>query len=99
MPTTDEAAESVTITITPEQADQLEVALALVKALAAPPRLALVGALAARPGPALAVNELAKAVGLAPVQLERDLRQLEATGLIEIVEWQAAAPGREPQPA
>ena len=30
--------------------------------------------------------------------MERDLRQLAAAGLIEIVEWHPATPGREPQP-
>jgi hypothetical protein len=93
------ATEPYTVAITPDQAAHLETALTLCKALAAPGRLAILGALAAPPFPTLTLAELAQRTPVAPASVERDLRQLADTGLIQIVEWEAAQPGREPRPA
>jgi DNA-binding transcriptional ArsR family regulator len=93
------ATEPYTVTIPPDQAAQLETALTLCKALAAPGRLAILGVLAAPPFPTLSMAELAKRCALPAAALERDLRQLAEAGLIKILEWEAAQPGHEPRPA
>lgn len=93
------ATEPYTVAITPDQAAHLETALTLCKALAAPGRLAILGALAAPPFPTLTLAELAQRTPVAPASVERDLRQLAGAGLIQIVEWEAAQPGRDPRPA
>ena len=76
------ATEPYTVTIPPDQAAQLETALTLCKALAAPGRLAILGVLAAPPFPTLSMAELAKRCALPAAALERDLRQLAEAGLI-----------------
>jgi ArsR family transcriptional regulator, arsenate/arsenite/antimonite-responsive transcriptional repressor len=93
------APEAHTVAMTPDQAAHLEAALTLCKALAAPGRLAILGALAAPPFPALTLAELGQRTPLSPASVERDLRQLADAGLIQITEWEAAQPGREPRPA
>jgi hypothetical protein len=93
------ATEPYTVAITPDQAAQLATALTLCKALAAPGRLAILGALAAPPFPTLTLAELAQRTAVPAAALERDLRQLAEAGLIKILEWEAAQPGRDSRPA
>jgi len=93
------ATEPYTVAITPDQAAQVETALSLCKALAAPGRLAILGALAAPPFPTLTLAELAQRTTVPAASLERDLRQLAEAGLIKILDWEAAQPGHEPRPA
>ena len=87
------ATEPHTVTIPPDQVAQLETALTLCKALAAPGRLAILGVLAAPPFPTLSMAELAQRCALPAAALERDLRQLAEARLIKILEWEAAQPG------
>lgn len=94
-----EQTERMKIEVSQEQADQLETLFELAKALASPTRLAIVGALAARLKQSLSIEELAEQTGLAAARMERDLRQLSEAGIIQIEEWEASKPGREPVPA
>jgi hypothetical protein len=93
------ATEPYTVTVTPDQVAQIETALTLCKALAAPGRLAILGALAAPPFPTLTLAELAQRTAVPAASLERDLRQLGEAGLIKILDWEAAPPGHDPRPA
>ena len=49
-------------------------------------------------GYARVAGEPARSVSAARLQLDRDLNQLIAAGLVEVVEWEAETPGHEPQP-
>ncbi len=86
------------IEITTDQARQLGELNQLTRALASPARLAILGTLAGRPGQVVTLEELAAQVGNAAGKLEREVRQLAETGLIEIKEWGSDQPGREPRP-
>ncbi len=87
------------LSVTENQAEQLENVLELLKAIASPARLALLGVLAAHLKEVLAVAELEELSKVPAHQLERDLRQLADVGFIRIEEWLVEKPGREPIPA
>lgn len=93
-----ESGAKISVEVSQEQADQLEILFEVAKALASPIRLAIVGTLATQLKKSLAVAELAEQIGQVPARLERDLRQLNEAGLIQIEEWEASKPGREPVP-
>ncbi len=89
---------TVTVELTLEQVEQLGVAAALAKAVAAPARLAILGALAGRQAVPMLVADLATPGPLPITQIERDLQQLADAGLIRITEWRSTRPGGEPHP-
>jgi DNA-binding transcriptional regulator YhcF (GntR family) len=91
--------EQKTITISPEQIEELANAITYAKAFASPTRLAVVGALAMRLDEEISVAELGQELNIAPALIERDLRQLEEAGLISVTEWTATRLAMEPQPA
>jgi hypothetical protein len=72
---------------------------AIAKALAAPGRLALVGVLATCFPLPVEVSDLQAQFKRLGTTFDRELGQLAEAGLIEIVEWQPAAPGTTPEPA
>ncbi len=90
--------EKVQLELTQAQAVELERTLALARALASPGRVAILGYLAARPEESLTVADFAGYSQSYPLPSERDLRQLAECGLIQIDQWQAPGPGREPVP-
>jgi Fe2+ or Zn2+ uptake regulation protein len=96
---TSEESKKTIIEVSNEQAAHLANALALLKALAAPPRLNIIGVLAGRNGQQVSMEELAELCQKPAATLERDLRQLAEIGIIQILEWSEAKPGREPTPA
>lgn len=96
---TSEESKKTMVEVSTEQATHLESGLALLKALATPPRLNIIGVLAGRNGQQVSMEELADLCGKPAATLERDLRQLAEVGIIQIMEWGEAKPGREPTPA
>ena len=94
-----EGAMESNLSVSENQAEQLENVLELLKAIASPTRLALLGVLAARLKEVLTLTELEELSKVPAHQLERDLRQLADVGFIYIEEWLVEKPGREPVPA
>lgn len=91
-------AELKTITISEQQADQLELAMQYAKALATPTRLAIIGLLANSIKEMRSVDELAREINIPPQMLVRDLRQLAEAGFIVVEQWDTQG-GQEPQPS
>ncbi|MDB5082794.1 MAG: hypothetical protein JWP00_4718 [Chloroflexi bacterium] len=85
--------------ISPAQQAQLENLLELVKTIGSTDQLILLGLLAAHANEIVLVSDLIPALPhKINSNLPRHLRQLEKAGFLEIQEWQAPAPGREPAP-
>ncbi len=95
------AADNKTITVTAAQAEQLQAAFTLAKAVASPTRLTIIGTLAARVTQAsrdpMTVAELANMIGAPLTAIKRDLRQLIDAEIVRVDEWAPAWRG-EPQP-
>jgi hypothetical protein len=92
------SAAKVTVELSEEQLTHLTELSAIAKAVASPVRLAIAGVLARHFPMPVAVPALAKEFKRLGSELERELRQLAEAGLIEVVEWQPAQPGVDPQP-
>jgi hypothetical protein len=93
------AADKVTVEVSEEQVTHLAELSAIAKALAAPGRLALVGVLATCFPLPVEVSDLQAQFKRLGTTFDRELGQLAEAGLIEIVEWQPAAPAATPEPA